>query len=196
MEELSHDLGNPAPPRLDEGVQDVSKSQINQWTVLDDKDKEVSPGVRSGEGRVAAHEETDQQSEHDKFCLTPHLDLNIWYRIKTRLNKPVLCKTSSVLLTWLSAFAAMLSLWLPWRDWSLWHSPRPPSVSQSGHWHPWPDAVSPSSPLPGPAHITSKAWMSHTQRYFIIFTSTPRSDGGLARELRRVSHKYRSVHGG
>ena len=92
MEELSHDLGNPAPPRLDEGVQDVSKSQINQWTVLDDKDKEVLPGVRSGEGRVAAHEETDQQSEHDKFCLTLHLDLNISDRIKTNImfRQPVL----------------------------------------------------------------------------------------------------------
>ena len=77
MEEFSHDLGNPAPPRLDKGVQDEPKSQINQSNCPRTLDKEASPGVRSGKGRVTTHEEADQQSENNKFCLTLHLDLNV-----------------------------------------------------------------------------------------------------------------------
>ena len=77
MEEFSHDLGNPAPPRLDKGVQDVPKSQINQCNCPRTLDKEASPGVRSGKGRIATHEEADQQSENDKFCLALHLDLKV-----------------------------------------------------------------------------------------------------------------------
>ena len=41
------------------------------------KHNAVSPGVISGKGRVTAHEEADQQSENDKFCLTLHPDLYV-----------------------------------------------------------------------------------------------------------------------
>ena len=33
------------------------------------------PGIASWKGRVATHDEADQQSENDKFCLTLHVVL-------------------------------------------------------------------------------------------------------------------------
>ena len=74
MEEFSHDLGNPAPPWLDKRVQDTPTSQINQY-FYSSKYNSSLPGVASWKGRVATHDEADQQSENDKFCLTPHVVL-------------------------------------------------------------------------------------------------------------------------
>jgi len=58
VQELSHDLGDPTPPWLNQRVQD-------------------RPGVTPGEGGVTSHEEADQQSENYQFCLHSHCPENI-----------------------------------------------------------------------------------------------------------------------
>ena len=77
----------------------------------------------------------------------------------------------------MSAFAAMLSLGLPWRDWSLALASVAVSVQV---WHLWPDAVS------APAPPTSERSMNepHTK----IQTHNPH----IHTSWREHSHKYRS----
>ena len=77
----------------------------------------------------------------------------------------------------MSAFAAMLSLGLPWRDWSLALA----SVSVSVQvWHLWPDAVS------APAPPTSERSMNEPH------TKIQAHNPHIHTSWREHSHKYRS----
>ena len=137
--------------------------------------KILLPWVTSGEGGVTAHEEADQQSEYDKFCLTLHLDLNVWIKLNIKSfyinqalpNVRVCCNVIP---------GTALTRLIP-------GTPLAPSVSVSVEaWHLWPDAVS------APAPPTSERSMNepHTK----IHTSSESSHPHLS--WRELSHKYRS----
>ena len=69
MQELSHDLGNFAPPGLDEWIQEVSGEEL--ISAMKALGVSYRPWIISREGSVTSHEEADQQRENDQFCLHP-----------------------------------------------------------------------------------------------------------------------------